>query len=59
LLSKGCGSFGHLASPDAQVNSALDYPLWSCDALVAPYQRPLGAQPANQTSTPPTKPHPA
>ena len=32
LLSKGCGSFGHLASPDAQVNSALDYPLRSCDA---------------------------
>jgi hypothetical protein len=27
LLSKGCGSFGHLASPDAQVNSTLDYPL--------------------------------
>src|SRR4029077_9344809 len=34
LLSKGCGSFGHLASPDAQVNSALDYPLRSCDALL-------------------------
>ena len=33
LLSKGCGSFGHPASPDAQVNSALDYPLRSCDAL--------------------------
>ena len=32
LLSKGCGSFGHLASPDAQVNSALEYPLGSCDA---------------------------
>ena len=32
LLSKGCGAFGHLASPDAQVNSALDYPLRSCDA---------------------------
>jgi hypothetical protein len=32
LLSKGCGSFGHLASPDAQVNSALDYTLRSCDA---------------------------
>src|ERR1700686_2443949 len=34
LLSKGCGSFGHLASPDAQVNSALDYPLRSCDAHI-------------------------
>ena len=33
LLSKGCGSFGHLASPDAQVNPARDYPLRSCDAL--------------------------
>src|SRR6202140_4161462 len=37
LLSKGCGSFGHLASPDAQVNStqvssAFDSPLRSCDA---------------------------
>src|SRR5450755_3171195 len=32
LLSKGCGSIGHLASPDAQVNSALDYPLRACDA---------------------------
>ncbi len=31
LLSKGCGSFGHLASPDAQLNSARDYPLRSCD----------------------------
>ena len=32
FLSKGCGSFLHLASPDAQVNSVLDYPLGSCDA---------------------------
>jgi hypothetical protein len=32
LLSKGCGSFGHLASPDPQVNSALDYPFQSYDA---------------------------
>ena len=25
LRSKGCGSFSHLAGPDAKVNSALDY----------------------------------
>src|SRR6202035_1628420 len=37
LLSKGCGSFGHLASPDVQVNSALDSPLRSCDAQLGRY----------------------
>jgi hypothetical protein len=32
LPNKGCGSFGHLASPDAQLNSALGHPWRSCDA---------------------------
>jgi hypothetical protein len=37
LLSKGYGSFGRLASPDAQVNSARDYPLrsWAKRKLLA------------------------
>jgi hypothetical protein len=38
LLSKECGSFGHSASPDAQINSALDYPLRSCDGQPGSYQ---------------------
>ena len=37
LLSQGCGSFGHLASPDSQLNAARAYPLWSCDATRALY----------------------
>jgi hypothetical protein len=34
VLIKGCGSFGHSEVLTLRLTRALDYPLWSCDALL-------------------------